>query len=56
MEPLYSTKSRGIGLGLAISLAVLKKNGGDLSVTSELGKGSTFVVTLRAVTVDGAFS
>ena len=48
MEPLFSTKSRGIGLGLAISHAVLKKNNGDLSVTSEPGKGSTFTVDLQA--------
>ncbi len=48
MEPLFSTKSRGIGLGLAISHAVLKKNNGDLSVTSEPGTGSTFTVDLQA--------
>ena len=48
MEPLFSTKSRGIGLGLAISHAVLKKNNGDLSVISEPGKGSTFTVDLQA--------
>lgn len=47
-EPLYSTKARGIGLGLAITRAILEKHQGRLRVTSELGKGSRFVVTLGA--------
>lgn len=46
MEPFFSTKARGIGLGLALSRAILDKNKGTLRVTSELGKGSTFVVSL----------
>jgi signal transduction histidine kinase len=48
MEPLYSTKARGIGLGLAISRAIVEKHNGQLSVVSELGKGSTFFVRLAA--------
>jgi signal transduction histidine kinase len=48
MEPLYSTKARGLGLGLAIARAILEKNGGSLRVTSEPGRGSTFTVTLQA--------
>ncbi|MGH7225419.1 MAG: sensor histidine kinase, partial [Gemmataceae bacterium] len=47
MEPLYSTKARGLGLGLSIARAILEKNGGSLRVTSELGKGSTFIVFLQ---------
>lgn len=46
MEPLYSTKARGLGLGLALSRAILDKNSGRLSVASELGAGSTFTVHL----------
>lgn len=46
MEPFYSTKARGIGLGLALSRAILDKNKGSLRVTSEPGRGSTFVVRL----------
>jgi signal transduction histidine kinase len=46
MEPFYSTKARGIGLGLALTRAILDKNKGSLHVTSELGRGSTFVVRL----------
>jgi signal transduction histidine kinase len=48
MEPLYSTKARGLGLGLAIVRAILEKNEGSLRVNSELGRGSTFTVRLHA--------
>ena len=48
MEPLYSTKARGIGLGLAIARAILDKNMGSMRLTSELGKGSVFTVRLTA--------
>ncbi|MFO0877094.1 MAG: protoglobin domain-containing protein [Gemmataceae bacterium] len=48
MEPLYSTKARGLGLGLAIARAILDKNQGALRVVSEPGKGSTFTVLLQA--------
>ncbi len=46
--PFFSTKSqgKGSGLGLAISRGILQKIGGYLSVTSELGEGSTFRVHL----------
>ncbi|HEY7428023.1 MAG TPA: protoglobin domain-containing protein [Gemmataceae bacterium] len=47
LEPLYSTKARGLGLGLAIARAILEKNGGHLRVASEPGKGSTFTVFLQ---------
>jgi signal transduction histidine kinase len=48
MEPLYSTKARGLGLGLAIARSILEKNHGSLRVTSEPGRGSTFTVRLQA--------
>lgn len=50
LEPFFTTKARGIGLGLAISNAILGKNEGSLSVASEPGRGSTFTVTLEAAT------
>jgi signal transduction histidine kinase len=46
LEPLYSTKARGLGLGLAIARAILEKNQGELRVQSHLGQGSTFTVRL----------
>jgi signal transduction histidine kinase len=50
-EPLFSTKARGLGLGLAISRAILDKNKGQLRVHSQPGQGSTFVVRLTAAPV-----
>jgi two-component system sensor kinase FixL len=47
MEPLYSTKARGLGLGLPIARAIVEKNGGHLRVASEPGKGSSFTVFLQ---------
>lgn len=51
MEPLFSTKARGLGLGLAMARAILDKNLGSLSVASTPGKGSTFTVSLTAESV-----
>jgi two-component system, NtrC family, sensor kinase len=48
MEPLFSTKARGLGLGLAIARAILEKNRGSLRVASVHGRGTTFTVTLTA--------
>ena len=46
LEPLYSTKARGIGLGLAITRSIVEKHGGTLRAASELGVGSQFTVCL----------
>jgi signal transduction histidine kinase len=46
LEPLYSTKARGLGLGLAIARSILEKNRGSLRVASEPGRGTTFTVRL----------
>jgi signal transduction histidine kinase len=56
-EPFYSTKAlgQGTGLGLAICQQVVKRHGGTISVASEAGKGSRFVVLLpRAPAAGGA--
>jgi signal transduction histidine kinase len=45
-EPLFTTKARGIGLGLAVSRTLARANGGELSVESVPGKGATFRLTL----------
>ena len=46
--PLYSTKARGLGLGLALAKAILDRHRGALSVESAPGRGSTFTVRLTA--------
>ena len=45
-DPFYSTKSKGTGLGLSVSYNIVKAHGGDLTVTSKLGTGSTFAIKL----------
>lgn len=45
-EYYYTTKDKGMGLGLPISYMIVKDHGGDIQVLSEKGKGSTFIVTL----------
>jgi signal transduction histidine kinase len=52
MEPLFSTKARGIGLGLAISRAIVEKHQGELKVQSEVGHGSRFTLRLPAASAD----
>jgi signal transduction histidine kinase len=45
-EPLFTTKHKGIGLGLAISKRLVEENGGRIDVYSREGQGATFTVTL----------
>jgi two-component system sensor kinase FixL len=48
LEPLFTTKVRGMGLGLAICKAILDKNGGQLRIDSQPGEGSRFTVVLAS--------
>ena len=47
-DPYFTTKDvgQGSGLGLAITHEIISKHGGNISVESELGKGTRFVITL----------
>jgi len=47
-DPGFTTKGVGVGsgLGLAISYNIIKKHNGTISVNSEVGKGTTFIISL----------
>ncbi|OYY74074.1 MAG: hypothetical protein B7Y40_06565 [Gammaproteobacteria bacterium 28-57-27] len=45
-QPLFTTKARGIGLGLVVVKNLTEANGGKVEVQSEPGKGTTFTMTL----------
>ncbi|MCU1282047.1 MAG: Sensor histidine kinase [bacterium] len=52
-DPFYTTKAvgEGTGLGLAISYDIVRRLGGNIGVVSELGRGTSFTVTLPHVAV-----
>jgi signal transduction histidine kinase len=45
-EPLFTTKTRGLGLGLAISQEIAQRHDGHITAHSTPGRGTTFTVML----------
>jgi signal transduction histidine kinase len=45
-EPFFTTKARGTGLGLAVTDRIIRSHGGTLAVSSTVGTGTVFTLTL----------
>jgi signal transduction histidine kinase len=45
-EPFFTTRKGGTGLGLYVCHEIVKRHDGALTVTSEVGRGTTFSVEL----------
>lgn len=58
LDPFFTTKAkeRGLGLGLSVSYGIIKGANGNIVVESEVGKGSTFRVSLPAAGPEGGIS
>jgi PAS domain S-box-containing protein len=44
--PLFTTKAKGIGMGLAICKKIVEEHGGTINVKSKVGEGATFTIKL----------
>jgi signal transduction histidine kinase len=48
LEPFYTTKAEGLGLGMPYAKKIIDQHGGTISLSSRLGEGTTISVTLPA--------
>ena len=48
-EPFFTTRDDGTGLGLAITYGIIERHNGAIEVETEVGKGTTLVLTLRSL-------
>jgi signal transduction histidine kinase len=51
-KPLFTTKAKGQGLGLAVVKRLVEALGGNITFESQVGKGTTFIIELPAKKVE----
>jgi signal transduction histidine kinase len=47
-KPFFTTRERGVGLGLAICQKIIKEHGGSIRVHSAVSQGATFIIKLKS--------
>lgn len=52
-QPLFTTKTKGTGLGLSIVASMVERHGATIQVTSEVGRGTRFSISIPAVAAAG---
>jgi signal transduction histidine kinase len=57
-DPFFTTKplSEGTGLGLSVSLGIVRRHGGDIRVTTEVGKGTCFTLLMPIAMIPASIS
>jgi signal transduction histidine kinase len=57
-EPFFSTKKKGkgVGLGLSVAYGIIQEHGGSIHVQSEEGRGTTFTIELPLKTNPTVFN
>ena len=53
-NPDYTTKEKGLGLGLTIAHEIIRGHGGTIRVHSSVGRGTTFEIVLPITPVPGS--
>jgi signal transduction histidine kinase/uncharacterized protein YueI len=51
-NPFFTTKVKGTGLGLPIIKGIVERHGGDIRLTSSIGKGTSVTITLPVIQAD----